>query len=124
MVAGIKGIEPDRVHRPCCPKAQGIDAFASPTDHRRIDRHGEQTLMRGPACEACFGGMNLAAKADFVGAFAPFKFPRIAIGEPGFRQFDLPAVINSLAEHAIDVANAIAISRKLKRGEALHEAGG
>ncbi|MEI9904096.1 MAG: hypothetical protein WDN06_09015 [Asticcacaulis sp.] len=42
--------------------------------------------------------------------------------QPGFRQFDLPAVVDALAEHAVDIADAVAVGRQVQRGQAFHEA--
>ncbi len=66
---------------------------------------------------------HFAAEADAVGALAPLELPRIAVGQPGFRQLDLPAIVDALAEHAVHIADAIAVSRDAEAGEALHEAG-
>ena len=65
-----------------------------------------------------------AAEADLEGAFAPLELPGIAVIEPGLRQFDLPAVMDLLAEHAVDVADAIAMRRDVDGRHAFHEAGG
>ena len=44
--------------------------------------------------------------------------------KPGFGIFQLPAILDALAEHAVDIADAIAAGRQIERGEAFHEAGG
>ncbi len=64
------------------------------------------------------------AKADLVTGLAPLKLPRIAVRQPGFGQFHLPAVGNFLPEHAVHIADAIAIGWHVRRRHALHETGG
>ncbi len=75
---------------------------------------------------AVLGGdrFHRAAEADLEGAFAPLELPRVAVVEPGLGQLDLPAVGDLLAEHAVDVADAVAMGRHVDRRHAFHEAGG
>ena len=65
-----------------------------------------------------------AAEADLEGAFAALELPGVAVIEPGLGQLDLPAVGDLLAEHAVDIADAVAMRRHVDRRHALHEAGG
>lgn len=123
MFAGIEGVEPDRVERAGRPQAQGVDPLAAPADHRRVDGGGFHFLVRMPF-HAVAGADDFAAKTDMIGAFAPFEFPGVAVGQPGFRQFDLPAVVDPLAEHAVHVTDAVAVGGDVERGEAFHETGG
>ena len=44
--------------------------------------------------------------------------------EPGLGQLDLPAVGDLLAEHAVDIADAVAMRRDVDGRHAFHEAGG
>jgi hypothetical protein len=53
--------------------------------------------------------LDRAAKADLDRALAALELPRIAVVEPGFRQLHLPAVGNLLPEHAVHVADAVAV---------------
>jgi hypothetical protein len=76
-----------------------------------------------PGDAARFGLGHLAAKADQIAALAPVEFPGVAVGQPCFGQFDLPAIVDALTEHAVQVTDAIAIGRDVEAGEALHEAG-
>ena len=43
--------------------------------------------------------------------------------QPVLGQFDLIAIVDPLAEHAVHIADAIAIGRQVEAGEAFHEAG-
>ena len=65
-----------------------------------------------------------AAEPDLEAALAALELPGIAVVEPGLRQLDLPAVRDLLAEHAVDVADAVAVGRHVDRRHALHEARG
>ena len=66
----------------------------------------------------------MAAETDLERALAALEFPRIAVVEPVFGKFDLPAVGNLLAEHAVGVAYAVAMRGYADRCHRLHEAGG
>jgi hypothetical protein len=43
--------------------------------------------------------------------------------EPGLGQLDLLAVLDFLAEHAVDIADAVAMGRHINRRHGFHEAG-
>ena len=73
-------------------------------------------------CDAVFFLDHLAAETDEIGTLAAIKFPRIAVRQPSFGQLDLPAIVDTLAEHAVHIADAIAVSRDVQTGEALHKA--
>src|SRR5690606_1401898 len=63
-------------------------------------------------------------EADLIGAFAAVEFPGIAVLEPGFGQFGLPATDNLLTEKTVAIADAVAIGGDADRRHAFHEAGG
>ena len=69
-------------------------------------------------------GLHMAAKGNLIGGFAAGKFPGIAVFQPVFRQFHLPAILDELAEQAVIIADAIAVSRDVEAGHAFHETGG
>ena len=50
-----------------------------------------------------------AAKADLVRGVRPRHFPGIAEGQPVLRILVLPAILDHLAEHAVVVADAVAV---------------
>ena len=116
VVAGVEGGEQDRVDRHRRPQPQRVDALAAPADHRRVVGDGEHAFLRPPdmALEAAVlrgDRFHGAAEADLEAALAALEFPRIAVVEPVLRQLDLPAVGDLLAEHAVDVADAVAVRR-------------
>ena len=66
---------------------------------------------------------DFAAEADGIAALAALELPGIAVRQPGLGQFDLPAVVDALAEHAVHIADAVAVGGDVERREAFHEAG-
>ncbi len=68
--------------------------------------------------------IDMPAEADVVGGFRTRELPRIAEGQPVFRIFLLPAVLDGLAEEAVIVTNAVADRVDLQGRHAVHEAGG
>ena len=121
IVARIEPIEPDGVDRLCGPQAQRVDPLAAPADHGGVDRDRLDRLGGFPVDRAALGADHLAAEADEIGALAPLEFPGIAMAQPGFGQLDLPAIVDPLAEHAVHIADAIAIGGQVEAGEAFHE---
>ncbi len=65
-----------------------------------------------------------AAKSDSIGDFGARELPRVAEGQPVFRVFVLPTVLDRLPEQAVVIADAIAIRGDGQRRHALHETGG
>ena len=129
VVAGVEGVEQDRIERQARPEPQRVDPLAAPADHRRVVGDGENAVLRLPDVALEAPGLvgdrfDRAAEADLEGPLAALELPGIAVLEPGLRQFDLPAVMDLLAEHAVDVADAVAVRRHLDGRHALHEAGG
>ena len=128
IVAAVEGIEPDRVHGARRPEPQRVDALAAPADDRRVAGGGDELFGRLPLALLLVAdfdaGHDLSAEADLIGRLAPPELPRVAVLEPVFRQFHLPAVLDLLAEQAVIVADAIAIGGNAEARHALHEAGG
>ena len=129
MVAGIEGVEQDRVDRLGAPQPQCIDPFGPPAYHRRVIGDRDNPVMRPPDASpraVIFGVHHFdgTAETDLVGTLASFEFPVIAMRQPGFRQFDLPAVGNLLAEQAMRVADAVTIGRYIDGCHRFHETGG
>ena len=122
MVARVEGIELQRVERARSPQAQRVYPLATPADDGGVDSGCFDKLSRDPLCAIIIAD-DLSAKANAVGAFAAFKFPGVAMGQPCLGKLDLPAILDALAEHAVHIADAIAISRDVEACEAFHEAG-
>ena len=59
-----------------------------------------------------------------MGCVGACDLPGIAEGQPVLRVFQLPAVADDLAEHAVIVADAVTVRGDTQRRHALHEAGG
>ena len=129
MVAGVEGVEQDRIDRLRGPESQRVDAPGAPADDGGVVGGGDDALLRAPdAAAGAVGGradgLDGTAEADLIGAFAALELPRIAVGEPRFRKLDLPAVLQLLPEEAVDVADAVAIGGDIDGRERFHEAGG
>ena len=128
VVAAVEGIEADRVHGACRPQPQRIDPLAAPADDRRVTGGGHQLFCWFPLPLLAVAGLDaqdhLAAEADLIGRLTPPEFPGVAVLEPVFRQFHLPAVLDLLAEQAVVIADAVAVGGYAEARHALHEAGG
>ena len=122
MVARVEGVELQRVKRGGGPEPQRVDALPAPADDRSIDSGRYDMFSRYPLRTIIIAD-NLPAKADAIGAFAAFEFPGVAMRQPCFGKLNLPAILDALAEHAVHIADAIAISRDVEAREAFHEAG-
>ena len=127
VVAGVEGVEADRVDRVGLPQAQGVHPLRPPADDRGVVGGGLDLLRRDPD-EALGGAVRLvvldpAAEADVVGGLEPVELPGVAVLEPGLGQLDLVAVEDLLAEEAVAVADAVAVGGHADRRHALHEAG-
>ena len=123
-IAGVELVQLDRIERAGVPQPQRINALAAPADHRRVEGDRLHRFGGRPVAAAVGQRRHLAAEADEIGAFPPLELPRVAVREPGFGQLDLPAVVQPLAEHAVHVADAIAIGRQVEAREAFHETRG
>src|SRR3569832_1201461 len=101
---------------------------AAPAGDRRIVGNGVDALRRIPGrrgrlvvAAEIFDG---AAEADRIVRLGALELPRNAAGEPVLRPFQLPAVVHSLLELSVLVADAVAIGRNAERRLRIHEAGG
>ena len=123
VIACVECIQLDRVQRVGRPQAQGVHPLAAPAHDRRIHGRGLDLFRRLPLNTIIIVD-DFSAKTDTVSAFTAIEFPGVAMAQPGFGQFHLPAIVDPLTEHAVYVADAIAVGRNIQTGEAFHEAGG
>ena len=124
MVSRVECVEADRIIGARGPEPQRVDALAAPANDRRIDGECFDRFAGLPMGNAGAVGLDMAAKTNPIGAFTAFEFPWIAMREPSLGKLDLPALVDALAEHAVHIADSIAISGQVERRQALHEAGG
>ncbi len=128
MVAAVERFQHQRVGGTRRPQAQRVDELTAPAEHGGVvsDRdhgfHGMPGGLGQPVPGA--GAIDRAAEADQVADVGPGEFPRIAEGEPGFGIFLLPPVADDLAEHAVVIADAVAVGGDRQRRHAVHVAGG
>ncbi len=114
ILVGGGAPEPERV--------DGLPAVAddrpiignSAQDRRHVRRHGQPPLPH----------LERAIELDFHGLSRPNDLPGIGTDQPVIRMFDLPAVLDLLAEHAVFVAQSITDRRDLERGQRVEKAGG
>ena len=66
---------------------------------------------------------HVAAKLDAVIDLGPGKLPGVVGVEPVVGRLHLAAVNNGLTEHAIVVADAVAVTRDTKRGHRVQKTG-
>ena len=76
--------------------------------------------LRGRRCSILHGGVDL----DLHGVARAAPPPRGRAGAASCRALDLVAVLDLLAEHAVLVAQAVAVGGNLHRGQRVDEAGG
>jgi hypothetical protein len=128
MVAGVEGIEAERVHRARGPEPQRVHVAAAPADDRRVVGHRLDRLGRLPdVADARLGHvhrLHRSPEADLMCDLGAGEFPGVAEVQPVLGVFPLPAVADDLAEQAVVVADAIAEGGDGQRRHAFHEAGG
>jgi hypothetical protein len=67
---------------------------------------------------------HAAVKLDLVEHLGPREFPGVAVAQPVVRVFDLLAVLDALVEHAVLVADAVAVAGDAHGRHRIEEAGG
>ena len=124
VVAVVERVQPKRVGGSSRPQPQRIDPPAAPSDGGCVVGHCLDGFRRVPDMpHRRFRNrhrLDRAAEADWITDFRPMEFPGIAEGQPVFGEFLLPAVLHHLAEQSVLVTDAIAMSRNIQRGHALH----
>ena len=106
------------------PQTQGVHTTGSIARNHVVDRHRTHGPSRLPYLLAIFLN-DFAAEGNLLVAVVIDVSPRLFIGQPVVRGFDLLAVfIELLLEDAVLVLNAITECRHAQRGERIDEAGG
>ena len=128
VVAGVEGVELQRVDGARRPQSQRIDVTTAPTDDRRVVADRLDRLVGVPDVTDGFFAVgdrfHPAAETDRVIDLGALEFPRIAVREPILGNLLLPAVADDLAEEAVVVTNAVSGRGDRQRRHAVHEAGG
>ena len=127
IVAGIELAQVEGVCRDRLPEPQRIDGSVAITGNRDVVRHGQHIAGIDPA-DTIFTVLVMvmlatAAEAHALGIFRAFHLPGIAVPQPVVRLFDLAAIDDALAEHAVFITQAIAHHRQLQRGAAVQKTG-
>jgi hypothetical protein len=67
---------------------------------------------------------HAAVELDLVEHLGPREFPGVAVAQPVVRVLDLLAVLDALVEHAVFVADAVAVAGDAHGRHRIEEAGG
>src|SRR5215510_8112409 len=128
MVAAVECVEPHRIDRAGAPKPQRVDVAPAPSHDRRVIGNGLDGFLGRPyvsrRATGRVHGLDPSAEVNVVSDFRARELPRIAEGQPVFRIFLLPAVLDDLAEHPVIVTDAVAVGWDAEARHALHETGG
>ena len=124
----IKILEVKFIGRRRRPQAQSVDRAIAVARDWQIVRHRQHVVSIQPAPAHFAIGFDKALGAptelDPLGVLRTLQFPQVAAAQPVIRLFNLVAVLDALAEHAIGVTNAVAHHGQPQRGATVHEAGG
>ena len=128
IVAGVEGVELDRVGRARRPEPERVDVPPAPADDGRVEADRLDGLAGMPDVAHEFAvardRLDPAAEADGVIDLGALEFPGIAVRQPVLGHFLLPAAADDLPEQAVVVADAVAVGGDGQRRHAVHEAGG
>ena len=106
------------------PQAQGVHAAGGVARNHVVDRDGAHGPSRLPDLLAVLLD-DFAAEGDLLIAVVVDVAPRLLVGQPVIRGFDLLAVlVEFLLEDAVLVLDAVAECRHAEGGEGVDEAGG
>ena len=128
IAAGVEFLKVEFIGGLGLPQTQGINRIVAVAGNRQIVRNGEHIEGIDPV-HAQFASLVVALFKPAEEFHPPagigtFDLPGIAAAQPGVGLFDLIAVLDRLAEHAVFIADAVAGHRNFKRGATVEEAGG
>ena len=127
-IAGVEGVELERIRGARRPKAERVHVFAAPADDRRVVGDRLDRLAGVPdmarTLVVALHHFDRPAEADRITVFGALELPRIAVDKPILGRFLLPSAPDDLPEEPVVVANAIAVGGDSERRHAVHETGG
>ena len=127
VTAGVKFVQVELVGGSGFPQAQGVHHAVAIAGYGDIKGNGQHLLGVHPADTGLAAAVEemLRAPAEMhrLGVFRPFQLPGVGVAQPVVGFFNLVAVFNVLAEHAVFVAQAIAEDGQLQGGAAVQETG-
>jgi hypothetical protein len=128
IVAAIEVAQIELVRGLGRPQAQRVDGAVLVARNGRVVGQGQHVLGVYPVgCEAPLGVdvlVHVAVKLDAEKVAGAGNLPGVAIAQPGIGSLDLVAMDNALMEHAILVAQAVAVGGQRQGGQRVQEAGG
>ena len=128
VVAVVEGVEVEVVVlglRP--PQAQAVDLVLAVANDRHVVRDGLDelaALLGEPEAAILLVAHHVAAKLHHHGGLVLASLPGEAVLQPVVRQLHLAAALNALAEEAVAVAHAVAVTGNAHLGHGIHEARG
>ena len=128
VAARVEFLEVELVSRGRRPEPQGIHDLVTKTRYRHIVGNREHILGAFPAvagiARQVLVGCRVAAELDGLCKFETFDLPGESFAQPRIGFLDLVAVVDTLMEHAVVVADAVADDGQRERRAAIEEAGG
>ena len=128
VVAGVEDLEVERAGGAGAPEPQGVDGAAAVARDHRVVGDAEDGALGEPADAVAAVrvgvALGVAAEADLDRHLGVGELPGVAAPEPVVGLFDLPAVLEGLAEDAELVADAVADGGDAEGGEGVEVAGG
>ena len=125
VLGAVEGEQIELVVALGAPQAQGVHAAGLVAGDQVVHRHGAHGPCGLPGLGAVGVLDDLAAEGDLLVAVVVDVAPRLFVGQPVVRGFDLLAVlVELLLEDAVLVLDAVAEGRHAQRGEGVDEAGG
>ena len=123
----VKKLKIKAVWRRSLPETQCVYSFCTVTDDRHIIRSSCNLLcifyIKAWLTVWSFSVADVSAKLYGNSKVRTFDFPRVAVGKPVIRIFNLVAVFYALFKHTIFVADSIAVSRIIQSCKRIEEAG-
>ena len=127
IAAGVEFPQVEFVGGDGLPEAQGVDGVIAITRYRGVVGHRQHVLGIDPvghqAALVVRMKIDAAPKLDALGIFRALQLPGVAVPQPVIRLLDLEAIVEALAEHAVFIAQAVALDRQLQGGAGIEKAG-
>ena len=122
VIAAVEGIEVDLFGGLGRPQAQRVGGLGAVTRNDGVVGHGAHVVAVHPLVAVAVAH-HMTAELDAVVHLRPGKLPGVGGVEPVVGHLHLAAVHNGLPEHAVVVADAVAITRDAERGHRIQKTG-
>ena len=122
IIAPVEGAQVDFVGGLGRPQTQRVGGLRVVAGDDGVVGHGLNFMRAHPLAPAIFF-QHLATELHPVHHLGPGKFPGVALGQPIVGHFHLATVHNGLAEHAVVIPYAVAITGDIEGGHRIQKAG-